>query len=158
MAHADWDLLKTLVSLLDYELNDIYIHIDAKVPAESIPAIACSRSNLYVLERRIPVAWGDISQIEAEYMLFEAAYNKAPYSYYHLLSGVDLPIKTKEQIYSFFMQNGGVKITSDFARTMIDFRIFESGRIIFLPARCGVASSIGCWTGLYPKAWSPLAA
>lgn len=109
MAHADWDLLKTLVSLLDYELNDIYIHIDAKVQDESIPAIVCSRSNLYVLERRIPVAWGDISQIEAEYLLFEAAYNNSHYSYYHLLSGVDLPIKTKEHIYSFFMQNGGGK-------------------------------------------------
>ena len=24
IAHTDWSLLKTLVSLLDYELNDIY--------------------------------------------------------------------------------------------------------------------------------------
>lgn len=158
MAHADWDLLKTLVSLLDYELNDIYIHIDAKVQDESIPAIVCSRSNLYVLERRIPVEWGDISQIEAEYLLFEAAYNNSHYSYYHLLSGVDLPIKTKEHIYSFFMQNRGVKIISDFARTMIGFRILELGLIIFFPARCGATDSIGCWTELYPKAWSLLVA
>lgn len=49
IAHTDWSLLKTLVSLLDYELNDIYIHIDAKVPAKAIPDIICSKSNLYML-------------------------------------------------------------------------------------------------------------
>ncbi len=95
IAHTDWSLLKTLVSLLDYELNDIYIHIDAKVPAKSIPHITCSRSKIYYLERRISVAWGDISVVEAEYLLFETAYNNRHYSYYHLLSGMDLPLKPK---------------------------------------------------------------
>ena len=106
IAHTDWSLLKTLVSLLDYELNDIYIHIDAKVPAKAIPDIICSKSNLYMLEHRISVAWGDISVVEAEYLLFEIAYNNSHYGYYHLLSGVDLPLKSKEYIYSFFMQSG----------------------------------------------------
>ena len=102
IAHTDWSLLKTLVSLLDYELNDIYIHIDAKVPAKAIPDIICSKSNLYMLEHRISVAWGDISVVEAEYLLFEIAYNNSHYGYYHLLSGVDLPLKSKGDIYSFF--------------------------------------------------------
>ena len=106
IAHTDWSLLKTLVSLLDYELNDIYIHIDAKVPAKAIPDIICSKSNLYMLGHRISVAWGDISVVEAEYLLFEIAYNNSHYGYYHLLSGVDLPLKSKEYIYSFFMQSG----------------------------------------------------
>lgn len=87
---------------MDYELNDIYIHIDAKVPAKAIPDIICSKSNLYMLEHRISVAWGDISVVEAEYLLFEIAYNNSHYGYYHLLSGVDLPLKSKEYIYSFF--------------------------------------------------------
>lgn len=34
--------------------------------------------------------------------LFEAAYQNGPYYYYHFLSGTDLPIKTKEEIYCFF--------------------------------------------------------
>lgn len=37
---------------------------------------------------------------------FEIAYNNSHYGYYHLLSGVDLPLKSKEYIYSFFMQSG----------------------------------------------------
>ena len=82
IAHTDWSLLKTLVSLLDYELNDIYIHIDAKVPAKAIPDIICSKSNLYMLEHRISVAWGDISVVEAEYLLFEIAYNNSHYSFF----------------------------------------------------------------------------
>lgn len=138
IAHTDWSLLKTLVSLLDYELNDIYIHIDAKVPAKAIPDIICSKSNLYMLEHRISVAWGDISVVEAEYLLFEIAYNNSHYGYYHLLSGVDLPLKSKEYICSL------AKNSLVFALTMIHFRIFVSERIIFLSVKCGTTDFIGC--------------
>ena len=142
IAHTDWSLLKTLVSLLDYELNDIYIHIDAKVPAKAIPDIICSKSNLYMLEHRISVAWGDISVVEAEYLLFEIAYNNSHYGYYHLLSGVDLPLKSKS-IYILFLCSLA-KNSLVFALTMIHFRIFVSERIIFLSVKCGTTDFIGC--------------
>ena len=53
------------------------------------------------------VYWGDISQVQVEYMLFERAFSQGPYAYYHLLSGVDLPIKSQDYIHAFFQKNQG---------------------------------------------------
>lgn len=53
---------------------------------------------------RISVSWGDCSQIQAEMSLFEEA-AKGKYDYFHLLSGVDLPIKPMKEIGDFFDQH-----------------------------------------------------
>ena len=45
--------------------------------------------------------WGDVSVIEAEFRLFEEAANKDKYAYYHLLSGVDMPLKSQNEIHAF---------------------------------------------------------
>ena len=53
-----------------------------------------------MLQTRIDVRWGDFSQVECELALFkQAAIGR--YDYYHLLSGVDLPIKSAEYITAF---------------------------------------------------------
>lgn len=48
------------------------------------------------------VRWGDISVVDAEFALFDEAYRRGEYSYYHLLSGVDMPLKTQNYIHRFF--------------------------------------------------------
>lgn len=59
-----------------------------------------------MLSERIDVRWGDFSQVECELALFkEAACGN--YDYYHLLSGVDLPIKSSKYITEFFEKNKG---------------------------------------------------
>lgn len=59
-----------------------------------------------MLQTRIDVRWGDFSQVECELALFkQAAIGR--YDYYHLLSGVDLPIKSAEYITAFFKRNRG---------------------------------------------------
>ena len=45
--------------------------------------------------------------VEAEYLLFEEAYSNGGYSYYHLLSGVDFPLKSQDYIHSFFSHHNG---------------------------------------------------
>lgn len=50
---------------------------------------------------------GGGSQIEAELILFEIAYKHGPYAYYHLLSGVDLPLKSQNYIHQFMDENNG---------------------------------------------------
>lgn len=69
-----------------------------------------------ILLHRINVYWGDFSQVECELALFEEA-AKGKYDYYHLLSGVDLPIKKPKYIYEFFEQNKGKEF----------FRLAENG-------------------------------
>lgn len=105
LAHNEWELLKILLGCLDDGRNDIYIHIDRKV--EVLPEMHCSKACLHVLDRRIDVRWGDLSMVQAEYALFEAALADGPHAYYHLLSGVDLPLKSQDFIHDFFDRNEG---------------------------------------------------
>ena len=109
IAHNEPKVLKTLLDMLDDVRNDIFLHIDKRNRPfyESIKKYKPKFSSLIVLEHAIPVYWADISQVKAEYMLFERALAQGPYSYYHLLSGVDLPIKSQDYIHAFFQKNKG---------------------------------------------------
>ncbi len=99
LAHADYEQLQLLVNMLDDERNDIFLHIDKK---SNIPQLTVNNSRLFVINNRVDVRWGDVSGVEAELILFESAFNHGPYDYYHLLSGVDLPIKSNDYIDNYF--------------------------------------------------------
>lgn len=107
IAHNQFDLLKKILTMLDDERNDFYIHIDKKVKDFDSSAFdgVLKHSNLTFCDR-VNITWGDFSQIQSEMTLFKAAASANEiYSYYHLISGVDLPIKSKDEIYSFFEKN-----------------------------------------------------
>lgn len=105
LAHNEFQILETLIRLIDDERNDIYVHFDAKI--EHLPKLTARASNLFILENRIRVFWGDASMIEAEYALMEEAFSKGDYSYFHLISGVDLPLKSQDYIHEFLKKNNG---------------------------------------------------
>ena len=102
MAHGSLQLLQILVAMLDDERNDIFLHVDRKSNMLESVTFAPTRARLFVLQNRIDVRWGNLSQIKAEYALFEEAFRHGPYSYYHLLSGQDLPVKSQDFIHRFF--------------------------------------------------------
>lgn len=107
IAHNEFDILEKLVQLLDDPRNDLYIHIDKKVrhfPFDYYRNIV-KHSRITFVHRR-DVRWGDYSMIQCELTLLKAAL-KGNYQYYHLLSGVDLPLKSNDVIHSFFRQNAG---------------------------------------------------
>lgn len=105
LAHHEFGLLQTLIGCLDDSRNDIFVHVDRKVRV--IPRLHAAQSGLFVLDKRVDVRWADYSMVEAEYALFEAALAKGPYRYYHLLSGVDLPLKSQDSIHRFFQEHDG---------------------------------------------------
>ena len=106
MAHTNFNQLGKLIELLDYKQNDIYIHIDkkSKFNEEELKSHA-KVSNIYFV-KRVKVTWGSFSQIQAELNLLSEATTKN-YDYYHLLSGIDMPIKKITEIQNFFEQNNG---------------------------------------------------
>ncbi|ALV21388.1 MAG: beta-1,6-N-acetylglucosaminyltransferase [Carnobacterium sp.] len=109
IAHNQFATLEKLIELLDDERNDIYIHIDKKVSHfdfKTVERIA-KKSTVYFVPR-IKVSWGGYSQIECELILLEMA-AKSQYAYYHLLSGVDLPLKTQDEIHRFFAHYDGLE-------------------------------------------------
>lgn len=107
MAHNDFTVLEKELKLLDNENNDIYLHIDKKVKNFDFNYFKnlIKKSNLY-FTKRLDVRWGSFKQIECEYLLFKTA-SVNNYSYYHLLSGIDMPLKSQIEIYKFFKENKG---------------------------------------------------
>lgn len=106
LAHNQFDLLQILISSIDDIRNDIYIHIDEKI--KDIPKLKSKYSNIIFIDERIDVNWGDLSVIKAEYLLMEEAFNsKEFYRYFHLLSGVDLPLRNQDTIHEFFRYYDG---------------------------------------------------
>ncbi|MGQ7853137.1 beta-1,6-N-acetylglucosaminyltransferase [Pedobacter sp. WC2501] len=124
MAHENSLVLRTLISLLDDERNDIFIHIDTKTDLNFEDTIfSCvQKSRLYFTSKRVDVIWANISQVEAEYILFDDAYKKGKYEYFHLLSGADLPLKSQDEIHRFFKNNEGKEFIG-FAKKAIASRI-----------------------------------
>ncbi len=109
MAHNDFSLLQKLITLLDDPYNDIYLHIDKKADKSSLPHLSTKYSKLQEIPSTT-VNWGGHSQIFCELNLLKCAtQNSCSYCYYHLLSGVDLPIKNNQYIKNFFELNKGKK-------------------------------------------------
>lgn len=110
LAHNEFGILQHLISALDDKRNDIYVHIDAKV--RELPELIVHRSGLMVIEDRIKTFWGDVSLMEAEYKLLQAAYKRGGYEYYHIISGVHFPLKSQNVIHEYFEGIGGKSVLS----------------------------------------------
>lgn len=108
IAHTDFHQLLQLVKQLDDVRNDIYIHIDRKANFDG-EGIQTFKAGLNILPQRIDARWGDFSLVEVEYLLFEAAFSQDNYSYYHLLSGVDLAIRSQDDIHHYCEQHAGTE-------------------------------------------------
>ena len=107
MAHNNFVILEKLIRLLDDERNDIYIHINYNVKKfEPDKYRLLAEKSRVIFIDRIRVRWGEYSQIKCVLNLLKAA-TKEGYDYYHLMSGVDLPLKTQDQIHEFFDENDG---------------------------------------------------
>ncbi|MDE6010157.1 MAG: beta-1,6-N-acetylglucosaminyltransferase [Muribaculaceae bacterium] len=109
LAHKNFGQLRKLIELLDHPLNDIYVHVDAKAKGfrEEEWRGATRHSELHFLPERISVHWGGVSIMRSEIALLKAAASNGRYGYYHLLSGMDLPIKSQEEIHEFFDAHQG---------------------------------------------------
>ena len=107
--HHQFEILEKLLMLLDDPRNDIYIHVDAKVRDFDFNRFAnILKYSAVFFVPRIPVYWGGYSQIEATLILLRESVKKG-YSYYHFISGVDLPLKTQNYIHNFFDKRQGTE-------------------------------------------------
>lgn len=124
MAHNQWDTLETLLLCIDDARNDIYLHVDKKVtnfPKEKIET--CLRKSRLFFTKRFNIVWGGSQQMKCILnMLEESSINH--YNYYHLLSGVDLPLKSQDEIHHFFEENAGKEFIG------FDWRGINSGKFL----------------------------
>lgn len=104
MAHNEPQLLDALLKALDDKRNDIFIHIDAKAGFD-YASYKPHFSKIHYIANRIDGRWGDFSLVEIEFALIRAAVRLGQYSHFHLLSGVDLPVKSQDFIHEYCKAN-----------------------------------------------------
>ena len=110
MAHKDDYTFYSLIKMIDSANNNIFIHMDSKnknFDKDYLEKIV-KKSSCFFIERT-NVTWGGYSQINAELLLLKCAVNAERHSYYHLLSGQDLPIKSQDYIERFFKVHDGIE-------------------------------------------------
>lgn len=108
MAHNELNILEKIIKLIDDERNDIFLHIDKKATdfdMEKFKKLP-KKSKIFFTERT-DVRWGGASQINCEYIVLKAATSQGKYAYYHLLSGVDFPLATQDEMHKFFKKHQG---------------------------------------------------
>lgn len=94
--------LEVLVNLMSDEM-DILLHVDAKSDLQQYDII---KDKVSFIDQRVPVFWGDVSQIKAMLAIFSYA-KKFNYDYVSLVSESDLPLKKPEDINLFLEQHLG---------------------------------------------------
>ena len=107
IAHSNWWQLKKLIECLDSETHDIFVHIDKKSTDfdEKYFSDTAQKSNLLFFQE-YEVFWGGFSQVLVEMFLLDKAFVNH-YDYYHIISGADLPLKSNQEIDTFFEENNG---------------------------------------------------
>lgn len=90
-----------LIRKLDSPNASFIIHVDRKY--DLAPYAAMCSDNVQLTTSRVPVYWGDFSQIDAMRILIRDSLALSPRcDRFVLLSGADYPIRTNEEIQDFF--------------------------------------------------------
>ena len=137
LAHQNWNQLQQLLRLLDHPLNDIFLHIDSLQRGWVASAFqgAVQQGTLVLSSTRHP-AWGSETLIDVTLDLLSAA-AATPHAYYHLISGMDLPLRTQSEIHAFFSHAGNAEFIDFKAETVSNellrdrlqtYHLFQSAR------------------------------
>jgi len=85
-----------------------FIHLDRKTAGEAFSSVR--GANVHFLENRIPVYWGEFSQVEAILSLVRQAIESPnEYDYFVLITGSCVPLRTGGYIRQFFEKNAGME-------------------------------------------------
>jgi len=112
--HSNFAVLNKMIELLDRENNDFYILVDKKVNISDKEILSYHPTYPQIIMLpRIEVNWGASSGTEATLMLLQAAFDSPQkYDYFHLVQGADFPIKSADEIDTFFEKNCGYEFLS----------------------------------------------
>lgn len=103
--HNNPSQLLRLVERLDSPFSRFYIHIDKKHEKEMMDSVDVNRlkeKGNVLFVNPVKVYWGDFSQVRATLILLNEAYKDKTISIFHLLSGIDYPLKSISEIIQFF--------------------------------------------------------
>lgn len=111
LTHGNFEILEKQLHFLDSKNADFYIHVDAKSEFNAERFLAVPKKSRITFVARHRISWGHFAMVEAELELLRAA-TPGGYDYYHLLSGVDVPLKSREYIEEYFTRAPGTNYVS----------------------------------------------
>jgi hypothetical protein len=104
LAHNTPNHLQRLITALATPSSSFFIHLDAKSDANDFRHI--KGDNILFAHDRVPVYWGDFSQVEAALILLRNAVAIPQcFDRFVLLSGSDYPLRSTKYIERFFAGN-----------------------------------------------------
>ena len=106
ITHKNPAQLERLIHKMQHPDFDFYIHVDKKVEIGNFEYLKRIKGVNFI-ENRIICNWGGYSTLQAMLnSLREVLENDISYDFYNLLSAQDYPLKSNDEIYSFFLKIG----------------------------------------------------
>lgn len=111
LGHRNPRLIQKAVECLSCADATFFIHIDAKFSLE--PFAAIRGENVFFIQDRLPVYWGEFSQTEAIFLLIRQALAASQrHNYFILMSGSDFPLRSGKYVRDFLEKNNGQEFIS----------------------------------------------
>lgn len=108
LAHKNPVQLLELAKAIECKDFYLFIHIDKKVEISSFKEQLPENDFVRYCTDRVEVTWGGFSQICATLKLIDMMLRSGiPFTYTHLLSGQDFPLRPNRAIKDFFLQSNG---------------------------------------------------
>jgi Core-2/I-Branching enzyme len=105
-AYKNPNLIKKTIEFLTDDDCAFFVHIDSKSDIRQFESLR--GNNVFFIDERIAVYWGEFSGVEAILLLIRqalAAFQR--YDYFVLLSGSEYPLRSRQYIRRFFDENRG---------------------------------------------------
>jgi len=110
VCHNNWKQVEFLIEMLIDPRNDFFVLVDSKSKDFDRAEFTHNYPNAQVyFAKPVSIYWGDYSLVEACISLLHSAMEHGKYDYYHLISGVDMPLKTQDEIHRFFDEHKGTE-------------------------------------------------
>lgn len=110
LAHDSPRHLGRLIRAISSKSSSIFLHVDAR---SEMRLAEGDLSSVKLTRERVPVYWGDYSQVDATLALLRTAMTDArEFDYFVLLSGSHYPLRDAADIERFFERNAGAEFIS----------------------------------------------
>ena len=111
LVHQNPRLLKRAIKALSSKNSVFFVHVDRKVALDSFAGLASD--NVFFCEQRVPVYWGEFSQVDATMVLVRRALaSSQKCDYLVFMQGSDYPLRSSEYIETFLNANRGTQFMS----------------------------------------------
>lgn len=105
LAHNQPELLLYSISRFSAINHSFFVHVDKRADITAFKKILAPYKNVFFAEKRYACNWGSGRMIKATLGLLKLAEREAPFTYYHLISGVDVFCSTEKTFDDFFEGN-----------------------------------------------------